>query len=110
MLSPQIEAAIRTAYVHITIFSPGYADSRWCLDELLLILQKPRDTIIPVFYNVKPSEVRWASKEGPYAQALKKMEDKGRYDCQTLENWIKALNDVSYRVGFELHTYNGLEL
>ena len=95
--------------MHIAIFSPGYGDSRWCLDELLLILQKPRDTIIPIFFNVKPCEVRWASKDGQYAQSLKKLEDKERYYRQTLENWRIALNDVSYIVGFELETYIELE-
>eukprot|EP00253_Pinus_taeda_P001263 PITA_01263 len=105
LLSPQIESAIRTASFHIAIFSPTYADSRWCLDELVSIL-KTGATIIPLFYSVKPAELRWA---GRYAESLKKHEQKGRYDHQTLENWRKALFEVSSIIGFELETYNGDE-
>jgi hypothetical protein len=105
-LTPQIEGAIRSASVHVTIFSPRYAESKWCMDELVLIL-KSGVTIIPVFYNVKPSELRWT---GRYAQALNNHEQKRRYDPQTLENWRKALSDVSSLSGFELAAYNGLEL
>lgn len=108
-IDPQIQGAIRRASVHIVILSPGFAESRWCLDELLLMLKKPEDVIIPVFFNVKPSEPRWA-KDGRYAQALTKLEQTGRYDSQTLENWRNALKEVSCRVGFELDTYNGDEV
>lgn len=59
-MTPQMAGAIRTASVHIAIFSPGYADSHWCLNELLLMLES-RSTILPVFYNVKPSDLRWTS-------------------------------------------------
>eukprot|EP00253_Pinus_taeda_P007588 PITA_07588 len=37
-IDPQIEGAIATASVHVAIFSPGYAESRWCLDELVSML------------------------------------------------------------------------
>eukprot|EP00253_Pinus_taeda_P009561 PITA_09561 len=100
-INPQIEDAIRSAYVQIIIFSPGYADSTWCLNELLLIWEKSEDIIIPVFYKVKPSEPRWA-KHGRYAEALAKHEQTGRYDRQNLANWRNALHDVSNRVGDEV--------
>lgn len=50
---PQIERAIKTASVHVAIFSQKYAESRWCLQELALMLES-RSTIIPVFYDVDP--------------------------------------------------------
>lgn len=34
-LTCQIQGAIRTSSLHVTIFSPTYADSFWCLNELL---------------------------------------------------------------------------
>jgi len=108
-LTSQIEAAIRNAYLHIAIFSPTYAESKWCLDELVLML-KSGATIIPVFYNVKPSELRWADRAEVYFQTLRLREETGRYDAQTLENWRKALVNVSSLSGFELEAYNGLEL
>jgi hypothetical protein len=48
-LTAQIKGAIQKASVHIAIFSQNYAESNWCLDELLLMLQS-RATILPVFY------------------------------------------------------------
>jgi len=81
-INPQIEGAIETASVHVAIFSPGYADSRWCLDELVLML-KSGATIIPVFYNVKPSDLRWTDKskytDRVYAEALRILRQTGRY-------------------------------
>ena len=107
----EIKRAIRSASVHVAIFSPGYAESKWCLDELVLML-KSGTPIIPVFYKVKPSELRWTDKgkDGVYAQALLTHEKKRRYDQETLAAWRKALSDVSYITGFELESYNGLEL
>eukprot|EP00253_Pinus_taeda_P003480 PITA_03480 len=67
-LTCQIEGAIRTASVHIAIFSPRYAESVWCLKELVLML-KSKVPIIPVFYHVHPSELRWTQREtGLYAR------------------------------------------
>jgi hypothetical protein len=55
-IASQIEAAIQAVSVHIAIFYANYAQSRWCLDELDLIV-KSRAPIIPVFYKVKPHAV-----------------------------------------------------
>jgi len=128
-ITPQIESAIGTASVHIVIFSPQYADSSWCLNELLLMLNSGK-TIIPVFYGVKPSELRWTqnqqglfaralsilrcillcrrSENGVYVQALRKLEKKKtnsqlqeRYSSNTIEKWRNALFDVAEITGFE---------
>jgi len=106
-ISAQIKNAIRTASVHVAIFSARYAESTWCLDELLEMLES-KAPIIPVFYGVTPTEVRWTrGKEGIYAQALKGLaqktdEGKPRYDPKTIENWRNALSQVAEISGFEL--------
>jgi hypothetical protein len=41
-LTSQIEGAVGTASVHVAVFSSHYAESRWCLDELLLMLESGR--------------------------------------------------------------------
>ena len=103
----QIEGAIRTASVHIAIFSPRYAESIWCLKELVLMLESNK-TIIPVFYGVQPSELRWTQREtglydtvlrmfpwvrtmlcrtrdenGVYARSLSYLQEKKTIDSQT---------------------------
>ena len=49
----QIEAAIQSATIHIAIFSPTYAQSVWCLNELIQMINSGA-TILPVFYNIEP--------------------------------------------------------
>jgi len=71
----QIKAAIQSAAIHIAIFSPDYAASSWCLDELIYMIESGA-TILPVFYNVEPSELRWTGKAGRYFEALRKHEEK----------------------------------
>lgn len=113
-ITPQIESAIRTASVHIAIFSPRYAESNWCLNELLLML-KSGSTILPIFYGVKPSHLRWTerNKNGVYARALRVLQEKKqfnsrpRYGSKTIKKWRKALSDVAEISGFDLQTYNG---
>jgi hypothetical protein len=106
-ISSQIKNAIRNASVHVAIFSARYADSSWCLDELLLMLNS-KALIIPLFYGVTPGQVRWTrGKDGIYAQALNELAEKTdggrpRYDPKTIENWRNALSQVAEISGFEL--------
>lgn len=107
-LNPQIEGAIRTASVHVAIFSPNYAHSRWCLDELVQMLES-RSTIIPVFYKVEPADLRWThGADRVYARALGELEMKKtldgqpRYEPNTIEKWRNALSAVADIIGFEL--------
>eukprot|EP00253_Pinus_taeda_P036374 PITA_36374 len=111
----QIEGAIRTASVQIAIFSPTYADSRWCLDELVLMLET-RARIVPVFYGVKPAELRSTEGEGVFATSLRNLEKKTSretgqllYDDSTIQNWRNALHRVANISGFELDASNGDE-
>lgn len=136
-VAQQIARAIATASVHIAIFSPTYAQSPWCLEELHLMLESGAP-IIPVFYNVKPAHLRcrrgrgrfaqflrkipWLTKrkDGMYAEALYILERKMTYDAQTgreklryepstIEKWRKDLSRVADIAGLELEQCNGDE-
>lgn len=62
-LTYQIKAVIKTASVHVVIFSENYGNSKWCLDELVLMVES-RAIIIPVFFeNVKPTHLRWRGRQ-----------------------------------------------
>ncbi|GLJ33626.1 hypothetical protein SUGI_0675960 [Cryptomeria japonica] len=95
-----IETAIRSAPVHIAIFSKRYAESPWCLAELVLMLQT-KAKIIPLFYGVKPSDLRFVEK-GEYARAFVEYEKKKRY-TEKLSEWKEALQSVSFIAGEELN-------
>jgi hypothetical protein len=112
-LTCQIKAAIRVASVQVAVFSPTYAESSWCLDELVLMVDSGA-TILPVFYNVKPHVLRRTVKNGAYAEALLKHQQKTatnpqtgqeepRYQPDTIKNWRNALAHVAEISGFELN-------
>eukprot|EP00253_Pinus_taeda_P016242 PITA_16242 len=113
-IEPQIEGAIATASVQVAIFSPRYAASRWCLDELVVMLRSMESgaaTVIPVFYKVKPSELRWTSAraEGLYAEAIANHEKKKRYTPARIAVWREVLAKASYISGYELERCKGNE-
>ncbi|GLJ33351.1 hypothetical protein SUGI_0670920 [Cryptomeria japonica] len=95
-----IETAIRSAKVHIAIFSKRYAESAWCLAELVL-MSESKAKIIPVFYEVKPSDLR-RIETGVYAEAFIKYEEKGRY-LEKLREWKETLHSVSFIAGEEFN-------
>jgi len=103
-LPAEIEDAMRSASLHIAVFSLNYAQSPWCLAELSFML-KTGNHIVPVFYHVQPHDVRYAEK-GVYADAFSHHKKKRRYTSEKLQEWKNALYSVSYNVG---HTVNNKE-
>ncbi|WOH16086.1 hypothetical protein DCAR_0935635 [Daucus carota subsp. sativus] len=60
-ISPQLLKAIQSSEISLVIFSRNYASSRWCLDELVEILECKRrlgQSVYPVFLDVPPAVVR----------------------------------------------------
>ena len=73
----------------IVIFSKDYASSTWCLDELAKIVHCEKEmgmTVLPVFYDVEPSDVR--SAKGTFAHALIELEKRFK---DKVETWRAAL-------------------
>ncbi|XP_041001693.1 TIR-only protein-like [Juglans microcarpa x Juglans regia] len=56
-LSEKIDTAVRDCKVGVVIFSPRYCESSYCLHELALLMEYKK-RVIPIFYNVKPSQLR----------------------------------------------------
>lgn len=120
-LTSQIQHAIRNASVHVAIFSERYAESSWCLKELILMLETGKP-IIPLFYHVSPCDLRWTQDaKYKYTQALRDLEMKTTYDSQTreekprynsttIQNWRDALSSVADICGLDLDAeFNGEE-
>lgn len=120
-ISNRIEEAIRTASLHVAIFSFRYAESVRCLRELDL-MTKLGTPIIPVYCYVSPVDLRrtsW-SDNGFYAKALKFLEtklirigkpkdesDTPRYSERDIKQWKKALSTVADKSGFDINEFNG---
>ncbi|KAK9200304.1 hypothetical protein WN944_015501 [Citrus x changshan-huyou] len=59
-ISESLVNAIEASAISVIVFSEGYASSRWCLDELVKILDCKKEyaqIVIPVFYRVDPSDL-----------------------------------------------------
>ncbi|XP_059075657.1 disease resistance protein Roq1 isoform X2 [Cryptomeria japonica] len=102
-ISSAIRNAISSAAVHIAILSPQYAESPWCLAELALMFQT-KARIIPLFYDVQPSDFRYI-KNG-VAEAFSKHEEKGRYPTHDIQQWKECLQNVSSIKGYEFRQQN----
>jgi hypothetical protein len=99
-----IYTALRGASVHVAVFSKGYADSTFCLDELCAMLETKK-RVIPVFYDVSPDDLKCTNKHqnGAYANAFRKTHKKQ----PQVEKWKKALSDAAELFGFRLADYDG---
>jgi len=65
-ISISLLQAIEDSRISIIVFSINYASSQWCLQELTQIIECHRtigQAVLPVFYNVDPSDVRRQSCE-----------------------------------------------
>ncbi len=98
-----INEALSGVGVHVAIFSKGYAESRYCLDELHDMLESGK-LILPVFYGVEVEHL-CRPYDGPFAAALRKHKRLGRH--QDVERWETALAKVADLQGFRLAEFNG---
>ncbi|TKY45877.1 Disease resistance protein RPS6 [Spatholobus suberectus] len=94
--------AIKGSRISIVIFSTRYASSRWCLNELVKIMECRRtygQVVLPVFYRVDPSHVR--KQWGAFGNGLEALAQKcileGTHDV--LNSWKSALTEASNLAG-----------
>ncbi|XP_043717732.1 disease resistance protein RUN1-like [Telopea speciosissima] len=63
-IQPALNDAIQQSKISIAIFSKGYVDSKWCLRELVKIVEchsrrsSNDQKILPIFFDVNPRDVR----------------------------------------------------
>ncbi|CAN5970163.1 unnamed protein product [Sphagnum jensenii] len=100
-----INQALSGVGVHVAIFSKGYAESKYCLDELHDMLESGK-LILPVFYGVEVEHL-CRPYDGPFAAGLRKHKKRGRH--QDVERWETALAKVADLQGFRLAEFNGDE-
>uniref|UniRef100_A0A3N7GSN4 TIR domain-containing protein n=1 Tax=Populus trichocarpa TaxID=3694 RepID=A0A3N7GSN4_POPTR len=102
-ISDHLLRAIQESKISIVVFSKGYASSRWCLNELVEILEcKKRKTgqiVLPIFYDIDPSDVR--KQNGSFAEAFVKHEE--RFEEKLVKEWRKALEEAGNLSGWNLN-------
>ncbi|XP_020409661.1 TMV resistance protein N [Prunus persica] len=102
-ISSALFTAIEESKISVVVFSKNYASSKWCLDELVKILdckKSKQQLVIPVFYKVNPSDVR--NQRGSFGDALANMECKYKENMQKVNKWRAALSQVASLSGFTL--------
>ncbi|PRQ41891.1 putative TIR domain, winged helix-turn-helix DNA-binding domain-containing protein [Rosa chinensis] len=92
-VGPALLKAIEESKISLIIFSEGYASSAWCLDELAHILEcreKHGRYVIPIFYDIEPSQVRYQT--GSYETAFAQHEQWLKDDkTDKVAKWKEAL-------------------
>ncbi|KAJ4723742.1 Disease resistance protein (TIR-NBS-LRR class) family [Melia azedarach] len=101
-ISPVLLNAIERSKISIIIFSKNYASSRWCLDELVKILECQKmneQMVLPVFYHVNPSYVR--KQIGSFGDAFVEHEENFKDMPEKVKEWRAALTEASNLSGWD---------
>ncbi|XP_047342805.1 TIR-only protein-like [Impatiens glandulifera] len=91
-LVSRIDEAIQGCRVGVAVFSPRYCDSYYCLHELALMMEHKKK-IIPIFCDVKPSELRLAEYK--------------KWSCAEKARFEIALEEAKCSVGLAFDSQKG---
>nr|XP_025884979.1 TMV resistance protein N-like isoform X2 [Solanum lycopersicum] len=90
----KLQNAIQESRILIAIISKDYASSHRCLDELTHMIQTRKSLgnfLLPVFYDVDPSDVR--KQKGTFEQPFFNFEK--RYKTEKVDQWRADLREVA---------------
>ncbi|KAJ9675999.1 hypothetical protein PVL29_024806 [Vitis rotundifolia] len=102
VISPALVTAIENSMFSIIVLSENYASSKWCLEELVKVLEcmKTRgQRVLPIFYNVDPSDVK--KHRGKFGAALAEHEKNLTENMERVQIWKEALTQVANLSGWD---------
>ncbi|KAF8014120.1 hypothetical protein BT93_H0073 [Corymbia citriodora subsp. variegata] len=108
-ISLSLEQAIESSRIAIVVFSPNFAASTWCLQELTKILEihdSKGQLVWPVFFHVDPSDVR--KQTGIFAEIMVRHEEVfgggggGGDGSERVKKWRDALRQAANLSGWHL--------
>lgn len=98
LIGPELIRAISNSRIAIVVLSKNYASSSWCLNELVEILKCQEtvgQTVMTVFYEIDPSDVR--NQKGDFGEAFQKA-CHGKAE-EEKHKWRLALTNVANIAG-----------
>ncbi|KAG4390261.1 hypothetical protein GLYMA_06G260100v4 [Glycine max] len=102
-IAPELIRAIEGSHVFLVVFSKDYASSTWCLRELAHIWNCIRTSsrlLLPIFYDVDPSQVR--KQSGDYEKAFSQHQQSSRFQEKEIKTWREVLNHVGNLSGWDI--------
>ncbi|XP_024192247.1 TMV resistance protein N isoform X1 [Rosa chinensis] len=102
-ISTALLEAIEESKISIIVFSENYASSKWCLEELVKILECKelyKQMVWPIFYKVNPSDIR--NYRACFGEALANHECKFKVDMEKVQIWKAALKEAANLSGWTL--------
>ncbi|KAJ9687292.1 hypothetical protein PVL29_015969 [Vitis rotundifolia] len=99
-IATELLKAIEESRSSVIVFSENYARSRWCLDELVKIMECHKDlghAVFPIFCHVDPSHVR--KQEGSFGEAFAGYEENWK---DKIPRWRTALTEAANLSGWHL--------
>ncbi|XP_062025508.1 disease resistance protein RPV1-like [Rosa rugosa] len=106
-ISEELVRIIQVCRISLIVFSENYADSSWCLEELVHIMECRKtlgQLVFPIFYHVDPSDVR--HQRGSFEMAFGNTGDEfddifsGKY--LAILRWSAALLEAANLAGWHL--------